>query len=167
MDKLKSFFLGTAKIAAAIFITIIALAIVGWGVYSFSTYREEVKNAPLGTPKVWSSINIGALGNSRLSLSTKWNDERMSYQFEMRGYPKSLAAQFESQHPYTIKEPGFTMTFLDKNGFKLFEEELPLSKTTRVVGNDGKPVGLAAKGNTYVSADSYRQAATWEVTWTF
>ena len=148
MNALRIFLLGAAKIAVAIFFAIAALALVGWGVNSFSTYREAAKNASLETPKIWNSINIGALNNSRIFLSTIWSDGKMSYQFEMKGYPKSLAARFETPRPYTIKELGFTLTFLDKNGFKLFEEELPLSKTSRVVGNDGKPVGLAAKGST-------------------
>ena len=167
MSALKSFFLGAAKIAVAIVISIVVIVGIWWGVDSFSTHRDAVKNVPLEIPKIWSSITIGALDNSHLYLTTRWSNGRMSYQFEMKGYPKSLASQFETQQPYSIRAPGFTLTFLDKNGFKLFDEEIPLNKTTRVVSDDGKGTGLSARGDTYVSADNYRQALSWEVTWLF
>lgn len=162
---MKTFLLGVVKLAVALTLGLIVLGVGAWAISAFSEHREAVKNAPLETPKVWRQQTVGALNNAQLSLATKWHDGHMSYQFEMKGYPSSLSEKRANTRAYELHQPRFTLIFLDESGFKLFDHQIPFSEMTRVVDDSGKPAGLSAKGRTYESADTYRKAVTWEVTW--
>lgn len=162
---MKTFFLGAVKIAVALLLTFIVLGAAVWAINAFSEHREAVKNAPLETPKFWMPQRVGALENAQLSLITKWRNGNVLYQFEMKGYPAFLSESRPNMPAYQIRLPAFTLIFLDEGGFKLFDHQILFSEMTRVVDDAGKPVGLSAKGEAYVSADVYRKAVTWEVTW--
>jgi len=159
------FFLSVAKLAAALTITIVVLAVSAWVIVAFVEYRENVKNAPLEMPKTWNPQTVGALENSKLSLVTKWHDGHMYYQFEMESYPSSLFKYREDAEDYDCYQIIFTLTFLDENGFKLSDYQIPSSELIRIVDDSRKPIGLSARGDTYMSADTYRKAVKWEVNW--
>src|SRR5262245_61491564 len=119
MSRIKSFFVGVARIASAIVIAIVALAALGWGVSALSEARERSRNAPLATLKVWPAVKIDAIGAIELDLSTVWRDGRMYYQFSVGGYPTELASVRDEYS--RSANAAWTLVFLDENGFKLFE----------------------------------------------
>jgi hypothetical protein len=158
---LKSFFIGAARIATIIVFTIIALSAVGWGVYEFIQSRERASNAPMGEPKDWPTITLEPLGGIDLNLSTAWRQGGLYYQFRVKGFPKELASVPESD------KNAWTLTFLDKNGFKVFGHTEQLSDMTKSVDGAGNIAGLSSNSSTSVSVEDYRLAARWEVTWSF
>lgn len=161
MSNLKSFFAATLKISVAIALAILLLAITGWGIYSFNQYRENERNAPLGTPRNWATITVPSLNNSVFRLSTVWREEQLSYQFEMIGFPSSLETAINTGNA------SFTIIFLDENGFKLEEHKIYGNEIIRVIDEKGKSAGISSKGYTYLSPDAYRKAQSWDVTWSF
>ncbi len=161
MNKIKSFFIGALKIAVAIMLAIALLSIIGWGIYSYKQKREMVKNEPLRKPRIWPSITVPSLDNSTFKLSTTWRDGELAYQFKMSGFPKELENSFRRGIPH------FTLTFLDENGFKLYEHIIVSSDIVRMVDDKGKGIGVQSKGQIYVNADTYRDTQSWEVTWSF
>lgn len=161
MSKIKLFFAAALKITVAIVLAIIVLSLFGWGIYSFTQHRENVNNAPLEKPRTWALISIPSLDNSSFKLSTMWREGQLSYQFEMTGFPKSLETSIQHGNP------SFTLSFLDKNGFKLYDHKIIGSDIIRIVDDKGKYAGISSKGYMYLNADTYRKAQTWEITWAF
>jgi hypothetical protein len=167
MSTIRTFFVGVAKVALAIFLAVALLSLLGWGVYAYFQHREGAKNAPLATPKTWPGITVLPLDNARFSLSTIWRDSKVSYQFSMIGDPKRVTKARDQQGPGTKAGGKFILTFLDEAGFKLFDHGVPLDDMTRIVDDKGEGTGLQIRGEFYSAADNYRRATSWEITWTF
>ena len=169
MNRLKSFVLGVLRIAAAILVVIIALTALGWGGYAFWQSRQAAGNAPLNEPKKWPPIKIEALGDVELSLSTMWRDGSLYYHLSTGGYPKELAAARDRATGRSSLDAGpeWTLAFLDNHGFKVFEHKIPLIQMAKIVDGRGQGAGLSANEDTYINADVYRRASSWEVTWNF
>lgn len=165
MSAIRDFFISAGKIAVAIVLSIIFLSIVGWGIYEYYDHRETEKNLPLATPRSWREIEVGALENARFSLSTVWHDGRLAYQLQVNGYPAAFATARDKRTSYSYNSPEITLTFLDRNGFKIFDHKIRLNEMILLVDEKGKGIGLSARGDTYVSADNYRGAVSWDVTW--
>lgn len=166
---MKQFLISAIKIATGIVISIVALALLGWLVYAISDHRSQIKNAALAEPRRWPPITIAALDNSTVTLSTVWRDGRLSYQFAVDKYPPAARAARDSMRTTmtSLSAPGFTISFLDKAGFKLFDFRVELGETTQVVDDRGQGIGMKSRSDTYVSAENYRSAASWDVTWNF
>jgi hypothetical protein len=165
MSTIRSFFVGVTRIALIIVIAIVALSAAGWGVYEFSQARERSRNAPLATLRKWPAVRIEALGAIELNLSTIWRDGRLFYQFSVGGYPAELASVRDADS--RSANAAWTLSFLDENGFKVFEHQVPLNAMAKVIDSSGNGTGLNSNGDTYVSAEDYRRATAWEVTWNF
>jgi len=139
------------------------------GGYMVWQNRETAKNASLAQPRTWPAIRIEALENAELKLSTMWREGALHYQLSIDGYPKIILAtrDIRKDRVSSAMRPEFTIEFLDENGFKLFEHEIPLNKMAKIVNAKGQGVGLEAKGHTYLTAETYRRAASWNITWNF
>jgi len=59
----------------------------------------------------------------------------------------------------------FIITFLDKDGFRLFEHTTPVTEMAAAVGADGQPTGLSWKGDEFKDVGLYRRATSWELSW--
>jgi len=168
MGAVRGFFLGALKIAVVIVLAVVLLVALGWGGYSLYEGWDAAKNAPLGKTRTWPELVIHPLGNAKFKLSTAWRDGGLHYQFTVDSYPPAVDAAWRGAGSDVLGGgPKFTLTFLDQQGFKLFEHEVPLNRLTHAVDQSGKAVGMSAKDQTYVTADTYRRAASWEVTWNF
>jgi hypothetical protein len=163
---MKNFILGVLKITAVILVVIISLTLLIWGTYAVREHRERVRNEPLAQPRTWPSLRIEALENSQVTFSTVWRDGRMSYQFAVDRYPRAARAARDSER-VLFPTPSFTLTFLDKAGFKVFAFSIELNEIDRVVDAKGEGLGVSARAGIYVSAEDYRSAAAWNVTWNF
>src|SRR4051794_5663846 len=69
-----------------------------------------------------------------------WRNGNIYYQFDVQGYPPVLRQTRERE-----TRAAFTINFLDKDGFRLFEHELALAETTKAIGADDQPVGVSWK----------------------
>jgi hypothetical protein len=161
----RAFLIGTAKIATAIVGSIIALSLIGWGIYAYKAHSEAEANEPLEHQRVWPAITAAALDKSSFSLATSWRDGRMYYRWALAGYPSAIAAAYEQSATSYKTTPDFTVVFLDENGFKLFEYKIPPDELVRIIGENGNPSGFSARGDTFVSADQYRRAKAWDIVW--
>jgi hypothetical protein len=158
----------------------------GLGFRTLGERSEEAANAPLATLKVWPDVTVGALANGmaedvngksyydvngkpiqlkggqapQFHLQTIWRGGRVYYQLEVKGYPPSIR---EAKQRGT--QAAFSIVFLDKDGFKLFEHALPLADMADLIGADGQPSGMSWKGDESVVVDFYRRAANWELSW--
>lgn len=59
----------------------------------------------------------------------------------------------------------FTINFLDKDGFRLFQHRVALAETAGEIGPDGQPEGVSWKDDEFMTVDLYRRAASWELNW--
>lgn len=157
---MKDFLIQTTKVA----IVLLMLALASLTVYKGIEFvRKKLQyEAALASPKTWNTLTLHSLENAQVSLVTKWQDGFLSYQFEMKGYPNAFTQANASQ---CISSPKFILTFMDKSGFKIFDQEVMFSEVKQVVDTSGTPVGLSAKGGTYKPAGMYGKAASWDVVW--
>jgi hypothetical protein len=165
MSAIRGFFVGVAKVTVGIVLSVVVLSLLGWAGYAYYQHRESVKNAPLAIAKDWPVITVTALENVRFSLRTMWRDGKMSYQFQIIGYPEKIAAARDGKTPRSSSGGEFTLIFLDEAGFKVMEHKVRLGEMTLGVNDKGEGRGLEIKGHTYVDADDYRRAARWEASW--
>jgi hypothetical protein len=164
----KAFLLGTAKIGLAIFVSIIALAIVGISIGFIYKYIESTKNKPLAVIKSWPQINIPALKNAKFNLTTKWEDSIVHYKFSMYDYPaEKEGLPIPKFSPFYSKDGAFTITFLDETGFKVKDREMKINKLARIINDHGDFIGLNLNDSFYMSAEDYRKIRYWEITWYF
>jgi hypothetical protein len=105
-------------------------------------------------------VTADALENIQLRLQTVWRNGAVYYQFDGKGHPPWTGRSRANE-----TQAAFTITFVDKDGFKLFEHKLVLAEMTRAISADGQPVGLSWKGDESMSADLYRRTASWELSW--
>lgn len=162
MDKLKAFLLGTLKIAVALFLVVVALIGVFAGWNSYQENQQKALNAPLAETKTWPLIKIDVFEDAQFRLVTMWRDSRLYYQLNVKGYPKSIESARRK-----LGTSKFTISFLDSSGFKIFSHEVNLATMAMEVDSKGEGGGLSVNDNTHISAEDYRRAAKWEVSWNF
>lgn len=160
------FLLATAKIGLAIFVAVVALAILGISILFISKHIENTKNKPLTKMIIsWPQIEISALKNAKVTLTTKWEDSLVYYQFNMSGYPAE-----KEELPISKPSPfnsTFTIIFLDENGFKIEKKQIPIESMSKTINEHGYFIGLKANDSFYMSADNYRKIKYWNITWHF
>lgn len=107
------------------------------------------------------------LENAQFKLLTIWREGRLYYQFSVDRYPKAVAAARDGGQGTPVASPQFTILFLDRNRFRLFEHSIALTAMTKEVDLQGKVAGLSASGDTPIDPELYGQAALWDFTWNF
>jgi hypothetical protein len=154
----KAFFKSVLRIATAFLLVIVVVALAVWGFTSWQSYRENVRNAELATPREWPKLKIQSLGLSELSLKTMWRDSLLHYQFKVE------KARFETENKKEARRRReWIMVLSDSHGFEVFRHTL--RSISEIVNDESEIVGLQATGNTYMSADDYRRADRWTVEW--
>ena len=159
---MKSFAVGVARIAAIIVVVIVTLSGLGFGGFALWNHLETERNAPLEALKIWPPITAESLGGVTLRLSTKWREGRVLYHFRVAGYPPKIAAAMDG----STDASKWNLVFLDKDGFEAATVDVPIHKMSRgETGVAGQYTGLDANSDTYMSADNYRRAAGWDISW--
>jgi len=165
MGAIKSFTVGVMRIAAIILLVIVSLAALGFGGASlwnnWTESQEAARNAPLEETTEWPPITLEPLGDVELSLTTKWRDGRLLYQFNVDGYTPEIAAAKDAGNA----DSEWALRFLDEDGFETASVAVPVSGMTKSVIDQGKYGGLSTNSNTLMSADEYRRAVTWSIAW--
>ncbi|MGQ0442535.1 MAG: hypothetical protein ACT4OH_03675 [Methylophilaceae bacterium] len=157
---MKDFLLQSAKFAVVLSL----LGIVGFGIYKgVELTRQKFQyETILAIPKNWNQLTLHSLENVKTTLVTKWQDGILSYQFGLKGYPAAFTQANNSPCNSSSK---FILTFLDKNGFKIYDQQIMFSELKQLVDTAGTPVGLSGKGSTYKPAGVYGKAVSWDVVW--
>src|SRR4051812_47093059 len=125
---MKAFSKSILRIATAMLLVVVVVGLSVWGVRSWSSYREERRNAPLETRREWPEINIEAMDNTKASLSTMWRKGLMSYHFKIKGVPKRSKGD--------MREHEWILEFIDANGFEVFTHTI--RNMSRVMGAKGE-----------------------------
>jgi hypothetical protein len=154
----KKFATAVFKIAVGLALAVVLLALLAWGVVNFRQYSQDAANAPLVKVKTWPEQT--GISGSKFSLQTVWRNGRIYYRLVVSGYPPSFQRARDSGNGAV-----FIISFLDKDGFQLFQRQVNISEMTEAVDTLGKPGGLSWKGDETTDSDLYRRAAALEVSW--
>jgi hypothetical protein len=157
------FFKGAFKIAVALFLAAIGLAIAGGIVWKAIDYSDKQAAKQYEAPKDW---NVDLTKNLQLQLraKTKLVNGQLYVSIFVDGYPAYL-----SESPLSIENSQglFMLAFIDKDGFKLFEKNVPLNEMTKVLGPNGKVGGLGYQFSQYTGIGDYPNFAKLDVGWNF
>ena len=96
----------------------------------------------------------------KLHVKTKLVDDTMYVDVSFEGFPAYLS------YPANLNSEtaGFSMLFLDSDGFTIREERIPLRKFARLTEN-GKPTGISSEFSSVMPIDAYRRFEGLNVTW--
>jgi hypothetical protein len=156
----KRFAVAVLKLACGISLAALVLGLIVWGIVALRERREAAAEAPLSILKSWPEVTVDALANTRFHLQTVWRGGNVYYQFDANAV--STAVRQARDHD---TQAAFTISFLDKDGFKLFEHRLALQELTTGIGPDGQPASMSWKGDESINVDLYRRSARWEISW--
>lgn len=159
----RDFLKGAFKIAVAMFLAVIALSVAGGIVWKVFDYREKEAAKQYEAPKDW-SVDLTKILQLRLQAKTKLVDGKLFASIKVDGYPAYL-----SEPPLSIQnsQGRFMLAFTDKDGFKLFEKDVPLNEMTKIVGASGRVSGLEYQFSQYSGVGDYINFAKLEVGWNF
>jgi len=154
---------GAFKIATAIFLSVLALAVVGGILWKASDFLEKEAAKQYETPKEW-SVDLTKNLQVQVGAKTKVVGGQLFMSIRVDGYPA-----YFSEPPLSIpnSQRHFTLSFADKDGFKLFEKDVPLNEMTKILGANGKVGGLEYQFNQYTGVDDYSKFAKLNVGWNF
>lgn len=150
---------GALKIGLAIVFAVVMLSLLGalaklafdWHhgreakKYEIVKYHELALSKPL---------------NLKLYGKTKLVDGTMYVEVKFDGYPDYL--NFPTN--VTSEAAGFTILFLDSDGFTLKEERIPLRKFTALHEN-GKPTGISHEFTSFMTPETYVRLKRLNLTW--
>lgn len=156
-------FKGAFKIAVAMFLAVLALSVVGGIVWKAFDYREKEAAKQYEAPKDW-SVDLTKNLQVQLRAKTKLVDGKLFMSIAVDGYPAYL-----SEPPLSIRnsQGRFMLAFTDKDGFKLFEKDVPLIEMTKIIGANGKVGGLDYQFSQYTGIGDYPNFAKLDVGWNF
>ncbi len=157
MAGFQEFAKSSSKIALAIFLAFCGIGLVSTlGYWGFESYKanqakqyEEVRD--------W---EVDLTDNLKLTLKarTKLVSSSLLASVQFIGYPAYLSSPIN-------QNSGFTLNFLDKDGFKLYSKTLHVNEFTSIVGVDGSKIGLDAQVKDYIDIDDYKNFAQLAVEW--
>lgn len=147
----------TLRTAAAIFLSLLALLVVGVVATWVMDYRKMQEAKPFEEMKTWSLDYSGNLGLGFVVRTKLINGQMMSV-VSVTGYPKYLRAPLNQDREIFFE-------FHDVDGFQLFSRAVKVSEFTGVVGEDGERSGLAYQFSEYVGVDTYSRFSSFDVKW--
>jgi hypothetical protein len=152
---MKEFFKRTIKIATAIFIALIALA-VAVGIFAYiKQQHERAEAAPFEKVHEWysdASRGLKVKARTKLMNSSIWTS------IEVTGYPEYLA------YPWNASR-SLNFIFIDQDGFTVLTKSVPLSEFTSNVDGNGKKTGLAYEFKEFMGLQTYKQIGRLQVGW--
>lgn len=147
----------TLRTAVAIFLSLLALLVIGVIVAWVMDYQKRQEAKPFEEMKFWSLKSSGNLGLD-FFVRTKLIDGKMMCVVSLMGYPKYLNAPLN-------QEREFTFEFHDADGFQLFSRAVKVSDFTGIVGSDGERNGLTYQFSEHVDVDTYSRFSSFDVKW--
>jgi hypothetical protein len=156
----RRFVIGATKIGAGIALAIGLLVGGTWLISEQQNRSRQLADAPLAMRKEWPPMTAAALGGSVFNLATMWKDSKLYYQLNVVGYPANIAAARDA-----ASNASFTLLFNNAQGFRIFSKQIQLNEMIAIVGGDAQRTGLSWAGDEFQTADTYREAASWELSW--
>lgn len=159
---MKDFFRGTAKIALALVIAVVALAILGVGAnFGYESYQKR-QAKPFEETKQWKEDLSQHLGMNMIAR-TKLVDGSMYLVAKFIGSPSFLT---DPRLAARNRDGSFTISFSDADGFKVHEETILLSAFTSNLNAKGEKAGLEYQSSQYIGLEKYARIADVDVAWT-
>src|SRR5687767_3042895 len=153
---MKSFLTSILKIAAAILLVVIIVAVGAWGIVSWQSYSEHQRNATLEKTRQWPKLK--GPDSEEISFKTMWRDSRLFYQFHVQ-YPR-----FQLEKEKLVKRGRrWILVLEDSDGFEIMRHTL--EGMIDMVNRNGELTGVGTSSSTFMSADDYRRVNHWYVNW--
>lgn len=153
-------FKGALKIAVAIVLAMVALAILGGiGSYVYEAHQKS-KAQPYEAVKRWSYDASETLG-LKFTGNTKLVDSRLYADLRFNGYPPYLKY---AANAAPNSQASITILFKDKDGFKVYQKSVGLREFTTML-DKGVPAGLAYEYDEFISVEIYARFDHVELTW--
>lgn len=159
--KIIAYLKSTMRVATAIFLSILALTVVGGVaavVYSGWEAAKVKKYEPI---KEWFSDNKANLQFS-VAAKTKLVDGRFFIQVETDAYPTYLNTPSKL---FERLEQAITLNFLDSDGFKVYSKTITVGEFNRMIDQQGKPSGLQFEANELMDVQTYAAMAKLNLQW--
>lgn len=127
--------------------------------------------------KKFNESAISALKIPRITLETRWKDDLMYYKLYIYAKDKEVDNKYKQLLIDTSRNDLYFETrvktidkisanFLDKDGFKIYTLNIPISDMTRIVDNSGNAIGYTINSNIAMKPELYKDFESWELTYT-
>ena len=154
------FFKGALKIALAIVLAMVTLAILaGIAAYLYQAHQKS-KAQPHEVVKLWSFDASEPLG-LKFTGKTKLVDSRLYVDLQFEGNPPYLNYAANSSPK---SKASITVLFKDRDGFKVYEKTVTLREFTTMLSKS-VPGGLAYEYDEFIGVDSYARFDHVELMW--
>jgi hypothetical protein len=144
----------SASVGAGI---VVLLAVIGLGIYWYYFHPRPARK--------WPDIRLSQIGIT-VTLSTKWSDGHLDYQFRASPITLTAVAEFDKAIHAMSQPPGFSVFLGDSDGFKLctipidhLQDDLDAAGRTQSLSDDDKDFGC--------SLSEYSRASKWSVSWKY
>lgn len=159
--RVKAFFIGVLKVSSAIFVVAAIIGGAAWWVMDARDRNRKAAELPLAQTKTWPTMTAEALGGAKFDVATMWRDGHIFYRFTVVGIGEAITKARED----TDSNPTFIIQFQNASGFKIREKRIELHDMVGMMGSDGTYSGFTWSDTEYLSADDYRDAASWQILW--
>lgn len=160
--KINDFFRSAFKVAVAIFIAVIALSIVWWGVWKVQDTWAKQDAKQYEVIKLW-PVDLKENLQLTLRTRTKLVDGRLFAEVNFDGYPAYLSdPRLEAKN----RTASISLLFQDKDGFKVHSKSIQMAEFSSIVDAKGKKSGLSYEFDEYMSTETYVRITRLGVQWT-
>jgi hypothetical protein len=154
---MKEFFKASLRTAIAIFLALIALAIV-IGIFTWAKdYYDKEGAVEYEKVRNWEfnlKDNLGVEAHAK----TKLVANNLLASIEVIGYPKYFSDPRN-------KEGYLNIEFLDIDGFKVITKSVKISEFTTIVGGNGESFGLSYQFEDHIGLENYKRLYHMQVGW--
>jgi hypothetical protein len=160
--KIFAYLKSTMRLASAIFISILALALVfGGGLFAYNKW-EKSKAKEYEAVKQW-TVDLQSFLQFSLVAQTKLVDERFLMMVNTDAYPQYLKDPRQSaKNTNRI----ILLNFVDKDGFKVFSKSIAVKDFSTTVDGTGTPIGMSFEASDYMDVRTYSSMSKLNVEWT-
>lgn len=127
--------------------------------------------------KKFNESSISALKIPRITLETRWKDDLMYYKLYIHAKDKEEDNKYKRLLIDTSRNDLYFETrvktidkisanFLDKDGFKIYTLNIPISDMTRILDDSGNAIGYTINSNIAMKPELYKDFESWELTYT-
>lgn len=160
--KLNEFFRAAMKIATAIFVAVVALSVLGWGVWKLQDMKEKADAKQYESIKPW-PVDLKENLQMTLLARTKLVDGRLLAEVNIDGYPAYLT---DPRLQAKNRDAGITLLFQDKDGFKVHAKPIAIREFSGIVDSKGARSGLRYEFDGYMGVADYARISQLRVEWT-
>jgi hypothetical protein len=160
--KLNEFFRGALKVATAIVVAVVALAVLGGGVWKFQEMKEKADARQYESIKLW-PVDLKENLQVALLARTKLVDGRLLAEVNIDGYPAYLT---DPRLQVKNHDAGITLLFQDKDGFKVHAKPISIREFSGIVDSKGVRSGLRYEFDDFMGVADYARISQLRVEWT-